>query len=156
VLQSLASAIIKERQPAKIDVLLTARADLSAPSKRGAARSLLEGVAANLRGPRAAADRIRQSTRGIQAPGQVRRCTDPPVRRAAQALFAWPGHQSPKRPNPPNPAPLGRRGKLIAEGKDLFPQICAGCHGLAGQGLKPMPPPLVNPSGCSARTAASS
>ena len=53
------------------------------------------------------------------------------------------GHQSETVTAAGRP-PTVRDATLIAEGKDLFLQICAACHGLAGQGLKPMGPPLVN------------
>lgn len=32
---------------------------------------------------------------------------------------------------------------LVAEGQKLYQQLCAGCHGLDGRGIKPMAPPLL-------------
>jgi mono/diheme cytochrome c family protein len=33
---------------------------------------------------------------------------------------------------------------IIAEGRELYQQVCAGCHGVHGEGVRPVAPPLDN------------
>jgi len=135
----------KERQPAKIDVLLTLAA--TGPRAGVASSQSAQGVAANLRvsGPAIAFD---------QAPAAFERltkstiCTHPQQADRSKALSRGPGINR-RGAKPPNPHPSADDAKLIAEGKAFSPNL-RGLHGLTGQGLKPMAPPLVN-SGVGAR-----
>jgi mono/diheme cytochrome c family protein len=144
LLQLLASAVLRERQPAKIDSLLTLAAHQSA-AQMWRQRSLLEGLAANTsRSPRPIA-----FSRAPAAFELLATSSDSQVREQSERiklLFAWPGHQLPDAVATARttPAPSASAEFSLAEGKKLYQQTCAGCHGMGGEGLKPLAPPLVN------------
>ena len=56
-------------------------------------------------------------------------------------LFAWPGHE---------PAAATRRVLsdeerfVFGRGREQFVAVCAACHGVDGQGVPSLGPPLVN------------
>lgn len=142
LIQALASAVIKEREPAKIDMLLALAA--GQPSAQAWRRkSLLDGVAANtaIRPARPIAFAAQPAALGTLA-----QSGDAPTREQAEAikaLFSWPGHQSDAAPQQAARALTTTEASLVAEGQTLYQQLCAGCHGVNGQGMVPMAPPLV-------------
>ena len=144
LLRALASAIIKERQPTKIDVMLSLAAS-QRPNQAWRRRALLDGAAANATAPPARLIAFKTAPAALDA---LTKSDDAPTRQHAariKALFSWPGHQSDAAANAPAaPALTTNEKTAVAEGKDLFQQLCAGCHGLAGQGVAPMGPPLAN------------
>ncbi|MEO6245278.1 MAG: c-type cytochrome [Opitutaceae bacterium] len=144
LLQSLASAIIKERQPAKIDTLLTLAAT-QRPDQDWRKRSLLKGIAANAQVRPLRPIALERAPAALDAQAKA---DDPKNREQGEkikVLFTWPGSTTADVTPPPSARPATPRDEaLLAEGKALFLQICAACHGPAGQGLKPSAPPLVN------------
>lgn len=143
MLQALASAIVKEREPVKIDMLLTLAAS-QPPEQAWRQGSLLEGIAANAavrplrpiafaRPPAALATLAKSDRASIRQQAE-----------SIQALFAWPGHQTEETNATPARALSSDETSLIENGKTIFQQLCAGCHGLAGQGITPLAPPLLN------------
>ena len=144
LLQALASAVIKERQPEKIDALLSLAAGQS-PAQAWRRKAVLGGIAVNTRTRPARPIAFERVPAGFEA---LAKSDDPATQQQSEqikSLFAWPGNQ-PSNVTPPPAArpPTPRDEALIAEGKNHFVLICAACHGPAGQGLKPMAPPLVN------------
>jgi mono/diheme cytochrome c family protein len=145
VLHALASAIVKERQPTKVDVLLMLAAGQRA-DQAWRRRSLLDGIAANLRVRPARPIAFNGEPAGFKT---LAKSDDASTRQQAEqikVLFSWPGHQAEEE------APKSAESRFltsteasrVAEGENLFQQLCAGCHGLAGQGIVPMGPPLAN------------
>lgn len=147
LLHALASAVVKERQPEKVEMLLT----LAANQKAGQAwrqRSLLEGIAAH------ATNRFFEpiaSANGPIALEFLAKSDDPQLREQGERfkrLFSRPGDPSAQPVvKASSVRPMTAKEKAIfAEGKVLFQQICAGCHGLNGEGVSPVAPPLANSS----------
>jgi mono/diheme cytochrome c family protein len=77
----------------------------------------------------------------------LRQSDDPVIRSAAETIATfveWPGHQV-ERPPVVRLRPLtGAFAQQFAEGRALYQQACAACHGLAGEGLPNLAPPLVD------------
>jgi len=77
----------------------------------------------------------------------LRQSADPVVRSAAETIatfMEWPGHKV-ERPPVVRLRPLtGALAQQFAEGRALYQQACAACHGLAGEGLPNLAPPLVD------------
>jgi mono/diheme cytochrome c family protein len=84
---------------------------------------------------------IGQVTR--QADWQPVRLTRPPTSGADEfGLFAWPGHD-------PKPARVSRplddeERRWYLSGREQFIAVCAACHGVDGQGLPSLAPPLAH------------
>lgn len=143
LIQALASAVIKEREPAKIDMLLTLAASQPA-AQAWRKKSVLDGVASNTAIRPARPIAFNNSPTGLDA---LAKSADAPTREQAEAikaLFSWPGHQAEEAPKQEARALTANEATLVANGQTLFQQLCAGCHGLNGQGMVPMAPPLVN------------
>jgi len=145
LLQALASAIITERDSRKSETLLTWAAGQKA-AQLWRRKSLLDGMAV------VAQNRSFQPIRLDAAPAAfetIAKLDDPVVRQQSERikkLFAWPGHQSEARPSTgesTRPTTQQERS-TIAAGKVLYEQVCAGCHGLSGEGLTTLAPPLAN------------
>jgi mono/diheme cytochrome c family protein len=146
MLQSLASAVMREKQPAKIELLLMLAAGQDA-DELWRQRGLLAGIAELANG------RIRRTIPFNAEPGSLRTLAnsdDAQTRERIEQikpLFSWPGHQSESASaaaDAPTRDLTAPEETLIAEGKVLYLQICAGCHGLNGEGLRPVAPPLAN------------
>jgi len=147
LLQALASAVVNERNPGKTETLIA----LAAGQKDGQTwrrKSLLDGMSAN------AQPRFFEPVPLGAAPvafAAWAKSADPGLREQSERikkLFSWPGHQNEAHAASPNPRRSEAAGEAagVAAGKLLFQQICAGCHGLDGEGLAPLAPPLVNSS----------
>lgn len=143
LLQALASAIIKERDPQKIDTLLSLLANQTT-AQAWRRRSLLEGIAAN------AQVRPLRPIALSSAPAAfavLAKLEDPALREQSEAikpLFSWPGHESAATATVAVRPLTAAETAQVAAGGTLFQQICAGCHGLTGLGTPPLAPPLVN------------
>jgi mono/diheme cytochrome c family protein/HEAT repeat protein len=145
LLQSLASAIIKERKPEKTAALL----DLLASQKTAQIwrqRSLLDGITANTQNQSFEPISMVAAPAAFQTLGQL---NDPKLKNQVERiknLFAWPGHA----PNPaaarrnPTRQLTPREEMLFHESKVYYQQTCAVCHGVNGEGMTPLAPPLVN------------
>ncbi len=144
LLEALTAAVIRERDPQKCEMLL---ALVVAQEGTGAWRqiSLAEGLVSVLNSRRFQPIELAAVPK---VTGMLSRSENIQVREAGTRLpelFAWPG-------NPRNPTTTARREQntspevqaLSDAGKTLFSQICAACHGLNGEGLRPLAPPLTN------------
>ncbi len=143
-LHALASALLKERVPAKIERLLALAADQrSAQAWRR--RALLDGIAANTRGRLATPLALDREPAGFAT---LAGSDDAATREQAariKPLFTWPGNEAETGPRRAEARALtAAESTLIAAGKDIFQQLCAACHGPAGQGVTPLAPPLAN------------
>lgn len=161
LLQNLADAVMNGRDPAKIETLLSFAATQK-PAQSWRRKALVDGIAT------ASAARSGQLIALRGAPASLEtlaRVDDPAVRDQAERIkkiFRWPGNggtsdaggassTSPISNNTslPGPgatsstSPISENGSTFAKGKLLFEQICAGCHGLTGEGLTPLAPPLL-------------
>jgi len=141
--QSLASAIIKERNAARIETLLEliGRKQTDAEWQR---KALLTGVAENARNEHWEPVLLDAEPPAFQ---QLTKSDDPAVRdllEQAQTLFEWPGHSG-RRLTVQNAAPLTVEEKELFDlGREKFQITCAVCHGMSGEGMVPLAPPLVN------------
>lgn len=147
LLQALAGAVVNERDPRKTETLLA----LAASQKAGLTwrrKGLLDGMAANAQNHFFQPIALRAAPTALEI---LAKSDDPAVRAQSeriQKLFSWPGHQLETPAVSSDTALPVTPGEeaVVAAGKLLFQQICAGCHGLAGEGLTPLAPPLVNSS----------
>jgi mono/diheme cytochrome c family protein len=144
LLHALANAVINERDPGRIDALLTLAANQGTEAvwRR---HGLLAGIAMNVGSKPAHLIALPGPPTAFEA---LAKLDDANVRESTErikSLFTWPGHQadivSPERSARSLTA---AEEASIADGKNLYQQLCAGCHGLVGQGTVPMAPPLVN------------
>lgn len=143
LLQALASAVIKERDPAKVGTLLAATADQK-PAQGWRSRSLLEGMASNAGrvGVRpiafttvpAGIDTLSKSTDAATAQ-QLER---------VKSLFSWPGHQSDDGAKVAVRPLTAEETTSFNEGRTIYTTICFACHGATGQGQPPLAPPVAN------------
>jgi mono/diheme cytochrome c family protein len=146
LLRMLASAVMNEGVPQKAESLLALAAGQKT-SQTWRRKSLLDGMAA-------AQNRLPRPIHLSAAPAAfevLAQSPDAQPREKAEQiklLFSWPGHQTETTgASAENPRPLTTSERsAIADGKRLFHQLCAGCHGLEGEGLSPLAPPLVNSS----------
>jgi putative membrane-bound dehydrogenase-like protein len=60
----------------------------------------------------------------------------------AATLFSWPGHSLASTTRPSRRRSEAEQS-LIAQGRTLYLQTCAACHGPEGEGLRPLGPPLA-------------
>jgi mono/diheme cytochrome c family protein len=144
LLQALANSVITERNPANIDALLT----LAASQRSDEAwrrHSLIEGIAANVGSKPAQLIALPSAPTAF---GSLAKWDDAKTRESAErikSLFTWPGHQSERAAGVRAPRALTAAEEAsMVDGKNLYQQLCAGCHGLVGQGTVPMAPPLAN------------
>lgn len=145
MLRALANAVTSEQQPAKLELLLTLAASQGA-DQAWRRHGLLAGVAAHASG------RIRELIEFDREPPSLQRLArsdDQQTRERVEqmkALFSWPGHQSDNASRAATPVRSLSESEetRIADGRALYVQICAGCHGADGEGLRPLAPPLAN------------
>ena len=145
LLQVLASAVMSEREPNKAGMLLT----LVAGQKSDHAwrlLSLLEGIADLTQNRRFGPIPLSAQPKSLQILAnsqntQVREQSD-----RIKTLFSWPGHQDEAVGTTPDPALsiTPEENSVFAAGRILFEQACAACHGLSGEGIRPLAPPLDN------------
>lgn len=142
VLQALASAIVKERNPAHVAALLELAAGEGAETV-WRQRALMAGVAENV------ATRFWQPIAFPEKPASLDRLEaspDPFVAgqtRAVAKLFAWPGHQPARAPSSRFRPLSPEERDLMRIGKEQFTAICAACHGMNGEGIAALAPPLA-------------
>jgi mono/diheme cytochrome c family protein len=136
--------VTREKQPAKMELLLTLAATQDA-GQLWRRHGLLAGIA------ELASGRIRQTIPLAAEPSSLQgfaRSDDLQTRERSEqimALFSWPGHQSDaSTASAPVRDLTATEESRIAAGKVLYLQICAGCHGSNGEGLRPVAPPLVD------------
>lgn len=62
-----------------------------------------------------------------------------------ESVFAWPGHhdETVAHERGAGRAASGEETANYVAGRELFISICAGCHGMNGEGVRPMAPPLA-------------
>jgi mono/diheme cytochrome c family protein len=145
LLQILASAVMRERHPINIDELLTLAADQPSDSAAWRKRSLLAGLSAVTSGRSLRPVRLRNEPAPLE---QLAKSDDPETHgqiEKIKSLLAWPGHQSDLSEQRPAGRPLTPdEQQSVADGKLVFREVCAGCHGLTGQGIRPLAAPLVD------------
>jgi len=144
-LQALAGAIVNERDARKTETLLALAAGQK-PGQFWRRKSLLDGMAANAQNRFFQPIALGAVPAALETLGQS---DDTAVREQSERirkLFSWPGHQTASAAASEGAvrAELSGNGSVIEAGKLLYQQICAGCHGLEGEGLTPLAPPLVN------------
>ncbi|MEO8425633.1 MAG: HEAT repeat domain-containing protein, partial [Verrucomicrobiota bacterium] len=141
--QTLASAVVKGRHAASIETLLEliGREQSEAAWQR---KSLLTGLAENARNEHWEPVMLDVEPPAFQRLGRSDDSTVRDLLEKAKTLFEWPGHGS-RRPMVQNAAPLTADEKeLFNLGKEKFQITCAVCHGMNGEGMVPLAPPLVN------------
>jgi mono/diheme cytochrome c family protein len=139
----LASAVIKGRDTGTIGTLL----ELIGREQTGTERqrkALLAGVAENSRNEHWEPVLLEAEPPTFQ---RLSRSDDPTIRdllEKAKTLFEWPGHPG-RRSMVQNAAPLTVVEKELFDlGKEKFQITCAVCHGMSGEGMVPLAPPLMN------------
>lgn len=144
LLEALAAAVIRERDPQKCEMLLLL---IASQEGTGAWRqtSLVEGVVGVVKARRFQPIELAAAPKMFAV---LSRSENVRVREAAARLpefFAWPGN--PRNPTAPAPQEQDASPEIQSlndAGKTLFRQVCAACHGLNGEGLRPLAPPLTN------------
>lgn len=145
LLQALAKAVIVENEPRKAEMLLV----LAAGQKNEQSwrrSSLLEGMASHSQNRRFRPIALGTSPKSLEI---LAASDDPRIQELngqVRKLFSWPGHQdetavatsTAARPVTPD------EGSAIAAGRLLFEYVCSACHGLTGEGIRPLAPPLAN------------
>jgi len=146
LIQSLAAAVLVERHADKIERLLMLAHDQTEGTvwRRMA---ILAGLASVK--PRRS-DRPVRFAAAPEAFIRLAAGSDAEVRLLVEQirpLLAWPGHQWTETEgaagDQQKPALSSADETVLAEGAVLYQQVCAGCHGLAGEGVKPLAPPLA-------------
>lgn len=141
LIQSLASAVSWERQPGRVARLLGLAAEESAESLwRG--QGILAGILENAGD--FAESRIRLEARPA-ALDPLLGSADSTVRTRAERiekLLTWPGSLTEAIATPTSALSAGEQASF-ERGRELYPVVCAACHGLEGQGLPALAPPLV-------------
>jgi mono/diheme cytochrome c family protein len=142
-LQGLAALVVKQRDPEQVSELLRL-AGLQTGERAWRQLPLLNGLLEN---------RLALRRNPIELPAEpaalvnLRLSEDPVIRSAAETIatfLEWPGHRV-ERPPVVRLRPLtGAFAQQFAEGRALYQQACAACHGLAGEGLPNLAPPLVD------------
>jgi mono/diheme cytochrome c family protein len=145
MLQMLTSAVMTERDPGKVEPLIALVANQT-PAQGWRQKSLLAGMVASVQSQTAQPFPILLSS-APKALETLARSDDPTLGQQIERLerfLAWPGHQPVAADGTAEPAPPAVLADpaTLAMGKSLFEQICAGCHGLTGEGLTPLAPPL--------------
>ncbi len=137
-IQAVASAVVRQAQPVRVERLLALAGNQSGDSM-WRARAMLGGLVENmvhleakpLRLPRAPAvlDRLERDARLASLVGRAR------------PLLAWPGHEPPAAPT----VDRSRKPETadMRTGRETYLASCAPCHGQRGEGIEPMAPPLV-------------
>lgn len=142
LIQSLASATSWERRPERVERLLTLAAEQNGDTA-WRARAILAGILENADD---FADRRLALVSRPTALDQLLGSPNPEVKTRAertQRLLTWPGAAA------RDTAAVAARPLTVAEqaqferGKELFAVTCAACHGVAGQGLPALAPPLA-------------
>lgn len=142
-LQGLAALVVKQRDPEQVGALLQL---IGTQTGERAWRQLplLNGLLEN---------RLALRRNPVELPSEpaalvsLRQSEDPLLRSAGETIstfLEWPGHKV-ERPPVVRLRPLtGAFAQQFAEGRALYQQACAACHGLAGEGLPNLAPPLVD------------
>jgi mono/diheme cytochrome c family protein len=145
LLQNLASAIMRERHPINVDELLSLVA-AQEPDHLWRGHSLLAGIASSATGRFVRPVRLRRSPAALDALANAR---DPQLREQWSAVashITWPGEPSGETigEHLPEARPLtAGEQDLFATGKLVYQQVCAGCHGADGEGIRPLAAPLA-------------
>lgn len=143
LLQALAGAIINERNPSKVEVLLTL-AGRQKEEQRWRQRSLIEGIAAHAKNRRFTPIPLAAAPQPLALLAQSDVAQIREWSQAIKKLFSWPGHQDKAEAKESVAAPATPKEEAaLAAGKLLYEQVCAGCHGLSGEGITPLAPPLA-------------
>lgn len=142
-LQGLAALVVKQRDPEQVGELLRL-VGMQTGERAWRQLPLLNGLLEN---------RLALRRNPIELPAEpaalltLRQSEDPVIRSAAESIatfLEWPGHQV-ERPPAVRLRPLtGAFAQQFAEGRALYQKACAACHGLAGEGLPNLAPPLVD------------
>ncbi len=142
-LQGLAALVVKQRDPAQIAGLLRLIGE-QAGGHSWRQLPLLNGLLEN---------RLALRRNPLELPAeptalsQLRQSEDPLLRSAAETISSfieWPGHRV-ERPPVVRLRPLtGMFAQQFAEGRALYQKACAACHGLTGEGLPNLAPPLLD------------
>lgn len=142
-LQALASAVVQSREPSAVEALL----DLIAEQRGALAwrrRPLLQGFLENQAV-------LEESPLPLRAPPTVLTeadaVADPnllAMARQVAALVEWPGHAVPRRTAPRARPISDAERQVVNQGRQLYLVACSACHGLNGEGVPPLAPPLLN------------
>lgn len=142
-LQGLAGLVVKQRDPEQVNELLRL-AGLQTGEHAWRQLPLLNGLLEN---------RLALRRNPIVLPAEpaalvnLGQSDDPLLRSAAgtiRSFIEWPGHQV-ERPPLVRLRPLtGMFAQQFAEGRALYQKACAACHGLTGEGLPNLAPPLLD------------
>ncbi len=145
LLQILASAVMRERHPINIDELLTLTAGQTSDTAAWRKQSLLVGMSATTASRSSRPVRMRNAPAALQELSNTNDLETLDQTEKIRSRLAWPGHQYDMLEQRPAGRPLTADEQLsVAEGKLVFRQVCAGCHGLTGQGIRPLAAPLVD------------
>lgn len=142
VIHALASCVTRQRNPKRIERLLTLAA-VQSPQSVWRTRSIIDGINSNI----ATKGRKPKPIHYDNQPKSVALLMshfDKGVAKSAAklpTLITW--GKPPEPPKPPTPLTSSQE-KLFDQGKLLFAQTCASCHQLSGLGEEGKAPPLLD------------
>ncbi|MBT5708531.1 MAG: c-type cytochrome [Verrucomicrobia bacterium] len=148
MLQALAGAIIKEAIPTKVELLLSLISEQDKEEIHWRRQSLLEGIAVNARSRVTKTIHFNKQPKALTILERDELPRNKTLLDQSMALFTW----GDRKDEPSSEGSVKttaipqteKEAKSISDGKALYQQVCAGCHGLNGEGLKPLAPPLAN------------
>ena len=145
LLQILASAVMREGHPINVDELLTLTAGQNSKTTAWRKQSLLRGMSATTTSRSSRPIRMRSAPAALEELAKSNDRETVELIEKLRSRLAWPGHQYDTLEQRPAGRPLTADEQLsVAEGKLVFRQVCAGCHGLTGEGIRPLAAPLVD------------
>ncbi len=138
LLHALASAIVRGGDSTELEILFSAT-QASIQEQDWKAESLLTGLAEGFRSRGATRIRFGERPRLLDLS-----FVNPPegngsLREELLEKIAWPGYHWEAAEDLAVPV---SQNLVQGEGRELFVGICAGCHGMNGEGVKPVAPPV--------------
>ena len=138
MIHALSAAVISEGEPTKCQLLFGLLKDESTLDY-WVFESLSSGVSYGVRGREGRRIRFSEKPVEFKELAQSNRPAVEEIVSKLESVISWPGFNWDSNPSQSQEETQTEEG---GEGQELFVSICAGCHGMKGEGVRPMAPPL--------------